>query len=113
MKPRNNSKKSALDIKITTIKIKTETKDRLDHLKEFERESYDELVKKMLFILNNLRSNPEVAQGILRNIDLKHKRKEQVYSSIPEEKAVEIRKIQEKNPKPNINLAQKFILNKK
>lgn len=87
--------------KITTIKIKLETKGRLDHLKEFERESYDETIKKTLFILNALRNSPEVAQGILRNIDLKLKRKQQIYESIPEENT-KTSLIQKKIPEKNL-----------
>ena len=87
--------------KITTIKLKSETKERLDHLKEFGRESYDEILLKMLHILNQVRSNPESAQSILRAIDLKTKRNQQVYSSIPAKKPVEIRKIpQERRIRP-------------
>lgn len=71
--------------KITTIKLKKDTKLRLDHFKEYKRESYEEILLKMLHILNTARNNPEGAQGILRNIDIKLKRKQQVYDSIPKE----------------------------
>jgi len=68
------------------MKVSLETKERLDHLKEFARESYDEILRKMLYILNTVRSNPESAQGILHSIDQKLKRKQQVYEGIPKEK---------------------------
>lgn len=79
--------------KITTIKLKKATKLRLDHLKEFERESYDELIRKILFILNTLRANPQQSQSVLRAIDSKVKRKEQVSEGIPEISQQKIEKI--------------------
>lgn len=85
--------------KITTVKLKRDTKTRLDHLKEFERESYDEVMQKMLFILNSLRNNPEVAQGILKNIDLKIKRKFAVYEGIPQERQENAEKIPQEKVK--------------
>lgn len=78
--------------KITTIKIKKDTKLRLDHFKEYKRESYEEIVEKILHILNVVRGNPEGAQSILRNIDLKLKRKHPVYEGIPQErKEIEVK----------------------
>ncbi|MBM3234428.1 hypothetical protein FJZ19_05035 [Candidatus Pacearchaeota archaeon] len=55
--------------KITTIKLEEETKSRLDKLKVHNKESYNQVLKKMLFILNALRKNSKVAEGILNNID--------------------------------------------
>ena len=55
--------------KITTIKLEEETKSRLDKLKVHDKESYNNVIKKMLFILNALRKNSKVAEGILNNID--------------------------------------------
>jgi len=72
---------------ITTIKIEKDTKSRLDHLKEYGRESYDEILKKVLHILNIARSNPQAASGILRAIDLRAKRK-QGYSQDTHNKSI-------------------------
>jgi len=55
--------------KITTIKLEEETKSRLDKLKVHDKESYNQVIKKMLFVLNTLRKNSKVAEGILNNID--------------------------------------------
>ena len=70
---------------ITTIKIYSQTKERLDKLKEFERESYDEVLRKILFILNSLKKDPEDARSILVKIDSSIKRKERytLVSSAP------------------------------
>jgi hypothetical protein len=98
--------------KITTIKLKIETKQRLDHLKEYGRESYDEIIKKILYILNILRTSPEASQGILRNIDLKLKRKSQVYPSKPQENNTS-NKPESKETKKITKLFPPKILNKK
>ena len=63
--------------KNTTIKINKKTKERLDGLKEFNRETYEEVLRKLLFILNISKKNPERAKKILDKIDrgVKSKRK--------------------------------------
>ncbi len=68
---------------ITTIKVCRETKKRLDHLKEHNRETYEQVLRKILFILNLSKKNPEKAQRIFNKIDSAIKRKEkytEVYS---------------------------------
>jgi|TARA_Y100000310_G_C20543892_1_gene744654 SPX domain protein involved in polyphosphate accumulation len=59
--------------KVTTIKVYGETKDRLDRLKEHHRESYDEVLRKVFYIFNSLRKDPEKAGRVLRKIDKKAK----------------------------------------
>jgi hypothetical protein len=60
--------------KISTIKLSTETKERLLKLKEHERETFDEVLNKMLYILNVCKKEPEKAKKILENIDKRIKR---------------------------------------
>ena len=55
--------------KITTIKIDKETKMRIDKLKVHQKESYDEIIQKILFILNLCKASPEEAKGRLLTID--------------------------------------------
>jgi len=55
--------------KITTIKLDGETKGRLDNLKEHERETYDQVIKKMLYVLNEIRKDPISGNRILGKID--------------------------------------------
>lgn len=62
--------------KITTIKLEKETKDRLNHLREHDKESYDEIIKKMLYIINAFSKNPNIGNKILRNIERIKRRKE-------------------------------------
>ena len=56
-------------VKITTIKLEDETKSRLDNLKEHKRETYEEVIRKILFILNKIRKDPVSANRLLSKID--------------------------------------------
>ena len=58
-----------------TIKLEKQTKTRLGRLKEHERETYDQVIKKMLYILNRIRKDPVSANRILQNIDRNIRRK--------------------------------------
>ena len=57
----------------TTIKIHFETKERLDKLKENSRETYEDVLKKMLFILNTSKKSPERARNLMNRIDSSQK----------------------------------------
>lgn len=59
----------------TTIKLSKETKKRLDNFREYNAESYEELLRKLLYVLNAVRKNPDSANKILSNIDKSIKRK--------------------------------------
>ena len=50
---------------VTTIKIYKKTKERLEKLRSYKRESYDEILQKMLEILNLCRLDPEKARSKL------------------------------------------------
>jgi len=65
-----------MDSKTTTVKISRETKTRLDNLKEYNRESYEEILKKILHILNLVRKNPLLAERFLGDIDKTIKRRD-------------------------------------
>ena len=54
---------------ITTIKLDKETKSRLDKLKIHKRETYDEVLQKILSILNIAKINPFQARAKLHDID--------------------------------------------
>ena len=54
--------------KITTIKLLEETKLRIEKLREHKRESYDDILRKILYILNTARDSPERARKILEKI---------------------------------------------
>jgi hypothetical protein len=55
--------------KITTIKLDKETKLRLDKLKVHPKESYDEILQKILYILNLCKSGSSEAKARLLAID--------------------------------------------
>lgn len=54
---------------ITTIKLEKNTKARLDHLKIHPKESYEEIIRKILGILNLCKINPMHAKSKLSEID--------------------------------------------
>ena len=64
------------EIKTTTIKISTQTKERIEHLKEHKEESFDTMINKALNILNVCSRRPGLAARILRDIEKSKKRKE-------------------------------------
>ncbi len=77
-----------ISAKITTIKLAEETKKRLEKLREHKGESYDDILRKILFVLNTARDDPGRAKGILERIDEIRKR-------IAEEKRQEIEDVKE------------------
>jgi len=70
------------DKKITTIKLNNETKKRLDNLKEYERETYDELINKVLNIINISIKNPLSGARIFKNIKRKKLGKQKLHDRI-------------------------------
>ena len=58
-----------------TIKLEKQTKVRLEHLKEHERETYEQVIRKILYILNRTRKDPVSANRLLTRIDNNIKRK--------------------------------------
>jgi len=67
---------------ISTIKLTKATKERIDKLRLYKRETYDEILQNMLTILNICKINPEAARIRLLGIDRK-KRKDTKSSSFP------------------------------
>ena len=53
----------------TTIKIKEETKDNLDLFREYKNESYDEVIKKMIFIAKNIKKEPKLSEETIEAIE--------------------------------------------
>jgi len=62
----------------TTIKLKEETKKRLDGLKEYDRETYDEVINKILNIINITIRNPPAGARIFSNIKRRKLGKEKI-----------------------------------
>jgi len=61
-------------IKITTVKLLNTTKNRLDKLRSYPKESYDSVLNRMLGILNICKINPEKARAMLRGVDMQNRR---------------------------------------
>jgi len=59
--------------KITTLKVNIDTKERIDHLRVYKRESYDDILRKVLEVLNLTRVSPEKARARLLMIDKEKK----------------------------------------
>ncbi|MEK6885470.1 MAG: hypothetical protein AABX17_00730 [Nanoarchaeota archaeon] len=55
----------------TTIKLSLKTKERLDKLKEYQHETYDEVLNKVLNIINISIKNPVAGARIFNNIKRK------------------------------------------
>jgi len=53
----------------TTIKIQTDTKSQIDQFRECKNESYDEVIKKLIFIVKNLKKEPELSKETIRAIE--------------------------------------------
>lgn len=60
--------------RVTTLKVASETKNRLEFLRVYPRESYDEIISKLLHILNLCKSDPERARSTLLVMDKERKR---------------------------------------
>jgi hypothetical protein len=59
---------------ITTIKITKKTKERLENLRIYRRESYEEIMEKIFGVLNLCRADPEQAKLKLMQINRERKR---------------------------------------
>ena len=46
----------------TTIKIQEDTKLELDKFREYKNESYDEVIKKMVYIAKNVKEQPKLSK---------------------------------------------------
>lgn len=68
--------------KITTIKLENATKARLDKLKEYERETYDEVINKVLNIINISIKNPVAGARIFNNIKRKKLGKQKLHERL-------------------------------
>lgn len=53
----------------TTIKLHGETKQQLDRFREYKNESYDEVIKKMVFIIEKCKEEPELSKQTIMEIE--------------------------------------------
>lgn len=59
---------------ITTIKLKERTKKELDTFREHKNESYDEIVRKIVYIAKNIEKNPQLSEKTVKEIEEARKR---------------------------------------
>ena len=53
----------------TTIKIHKDTKADIDQFREYKNESYDEVIKKLIYIVKNIRKKPELSKETIQAIE--------------------------------------------
>lgn len=58
----------------TTIKVYEETKSELDQFREHKNESYDEVIKKVLYIANTCKTQPELSKETIEAIEKSRER---------------------------------------
>jgi predicted transcriptional regulator len=58
----------------TTIKIHKETKAEIDQFREYKNESYDEVLKKLIYIVKKVKKEPELSKETLIAIEAARER---------------------------------------
>tara|TARA_Y100000310_G_C20651472_1_gene799667 strand:+ start:1655 stop:1894 length:240 start_codon:yes stop_codon:yes gene_type:complete len=53
----------------TTIKLNPLTKTKLDHFREYKSETYDEVVNKLMYIVNLCKKKPELSLETIHAIE--------------------------------------------
>jgi len=53
----------------TTIKINEDTKQEIDLFREYKNESYDEVIKKIVYIAKNCKNNQELSLETIESIE--------------------------------------------
>jgi len=54
---------------ITTIKVYSKTKISLNEFKEYDKESYDQILKKLLYLAHLIKQNPELGKKFLEEVE--------------------------------------------
>ena len=58
----------------TTIKLEEETKFGLDTFREYKNESYDEIVRKLLYVAKTTKTDPQLSRKTVEEIEAARKR---------------------------------------
>ncbi|MGC1122784.1 MAG: hypothetical protein WBA22_17010 [Candidatus Methanofastidiosia archaeon] len=53
----------------TTVRLKEQTKEELDTFREYKNETYDEIIRKILYIARNVKKNPQLSEKIMSEIE--------------------------------------------
>ncbi len=95
---------------ITTIKLIKRTKERIDNIRSYKRESYDDILQKMLEILNVVRVDPDRARSRLMQIDKERELNLNVSrdKKKSEKNSYELERLKEKMPDNNSKFSAKL-----
>ena len=69
----------------TTIKIHKNTKAEIDQFREYKNESYDEVLKKIIYIVKSIKKDPELSKVTINAIEKARKRMKQGHFLTEEE----------------------------
>lgn len=58
----------------TTVKLHEDTKHQLDRFREYKNETYDEVIKKVVFIAKMCKKQPELSKETIEAIEAARKR---------------------------------------
>jgi hypothetical protein len=58
----------------TTVKIHGDTKNELDSFREYRNESYDEVIRKVIYIAKTCKTKPELSKETIEGIEKARKR---------------------------------------
>jgi len=58
-----------INVDATTIKIHENTKSQLDKFREYKNESYDEVIKKVVYIAKTSRTQPKLSKEAIESIE--------------------------------------------
>jgi len=58
----------------TTIKIHKETKAEIDKFREYKNESYDEVLRKILYVVKQIKKDPDLSKETIKAIEEARKR---------------------------------------
>jgi len=58
----------------TTIKIHKETKAEIDRFREYKNESYDEVLRKLIYIVKSIKKEPDLSKEAIQAIEESRKR---------------------------------------
>lgn len=53
----------------TTVRLKEQTKEELNTFREYKNETYDEIIRKILYIARNVRKNPQLSKKTVTEIE--------------------------------------------
>jgi hypothetical protein len=62
------------NLNVTTIKLGKDTKKMLNFFKEHKSESYDEVVKKLIYIAGTAKENPQLSRKTVKEIEAARQR---------------------------------------